>query len=104
MLIVTTEQIVGKEIIEVKGMVSGSTIQSKNMFADIGSGLKTLVGGELNSYTDMMEKARTIATDRMIDNAKKIGANAIVSVKITSSTIVGGAAEILVYGTAVIIK
>lgn len=86
MLLVTTETIAGKEL-EPLGLVKGSTIQSKNIGRDITQGLKTLVGGELKSYTDMMNQARQIATNRMIEEAQALGADAIVGVRYTSSSI-----------------
>ena len=99
MLLVTTETIAGKEL-EPLGLVKGSTIQSKNIGRDITHGLKTLVGGELKSYTDMMNQARQIATNRMIEEAQALGADAIVGVRYTSSSILQGAAEVMAYGTA----
>ena len=99
MLLVTTETIAGKEL-ELLGLVKGSTIQSKNIGRDITQGLKTLVGGELKSYTDMMNQARQIATNRMIEEAQALGADAIVGVRYTSFSILQGAAEVMAYGTA----
>ena len=99
MLLVTTETIAGKEL-EPLGLVKGSTIQSKNIGRDITQGLKTLVGGELKSYTDMMNQSRQIATNRMIEEAQALGADAIVGVRYTSSSILQGAAEVMAYGTA----
>lgn len=83
------------------GVVSGSTIQSKNMFADFGQGLKSIVGGELKSYTGMMDKAREMATQRMIAQAEQLGADAIIGVRFTTNSIMAQAAEVLVFGTAV---
>ena len=103
MLIVTTENIPGKAY-EVLGLVKGSTIQSKHMFSDIGQSFKTLVGGELKSYVDMMNKARGIATDRMIEEATALGADAIVSMRYATSSIMQAAAEVMAYGTAVKFK
>ena len=100
MLIVTTEHIPGKEM-EMLGLVKGSTIQTVNALRDIGAGLKTLIGGELKKYNEMMDDAREIATQRMIAEAKELGADAIVSVRYASSSIMQSAAEIMVYGTAV---
>ena len=100
MLIVTTEHISGKEM-EMLGLVKGSTIQTVNALRDIGAGLRTLVGGELKKYNEMMDNAREIATQRMIAEAKELGADAIVSVRYASSSIMQSAAEIMVYGTAV---
>ena len=100
MLIVTTESISGKET-EMLGLVKGSTIQTVNAFKDIGAGLKTLIGGELTKYNDMMDKARGIATQRMIDEAEALGADAIICTRFATSSIMQSAAEIMVYGTAV---
>ena len=100
MLIVTTETIHGKEL-EMLGMVKGSTIQTVNAFRDIGAGLKTLVGGELKKYTEMMDKARQIATERMTEEAKRLGADAIVGARYATSAIMQSAAEVMAYGTAV---
>ena len=100
MLIVTTETITGKNF-EMLGTVKGSTIQTVNAFKDIGSGLKTLVGGELGNYTKMMEKAREIATERMTAEAEKLGADAIVCVRYATSAIMQSSAEVIAYGTAV---
>ena len=82
-------------------VVSGSTIQSKNFVSDFGQGLKSIVGGELKSYTGMMEKARNQATQRMIDQAVRMGADAIIGVRYATSAIMAQAAEVLVYGTAI---
>lgn len=100
MLIVTTETISGKTL-EMLGLVKGSTVQSKHIGKDIGAGFKTLVGGELKSYTEMMEDARRIATERMIAEAQNLGADAVVNVRFASAGIVQGAAEVIAYGTAV---
>ena len=103
MLIVTTEYVSGKET-EMLGIVKGSTIQTVNAIRDIGAGLKTLIGGELKKYNEMMDNARKIATDRMIEEAKQLGADAVVSVRFATSSIMQSAAEIMVYGTAVRFK
>ena len=100
MLIVTTETIPGK-VLEPLGVVKGSTIQTVNALRDIGAGLKTLVGGELTKYNEMMDKARRIATERMVDEANRLGADAIVCMRFTTSSIMQSAAEIMAYGTAV---
>ena len=86
---------------EMLGLVKGSTIQTVNALRDIGAGLRTLVGGELKKYNEMMDNAREIATQRMIEEARELGADAIVSVRYASSSIMQSAAEIMVYGTAV---
>ena len=103
MILVTTEYISGKEL-EMLGLVKGSTIQSKDMFKDISQGLKTLVGGELKSYTEMMNEARAIATKRMIEEARRLGADAVVAMRYASSAVMAGAAEVICYGTAVKFK
>ena len=100
MLIVTTETISGRNI-EMIGVVKGSTIQTVNAFKDIGAGLKTLVGGELTKYNEMMAKARDLATSRMVAEAERMGADAIISMRYASSAIMQGAAEVMAYGTAV---
>lgn len=100
MKIITVETLQGYNYEEL-GVVTGSTIQSKNFVSDFGQGLKSIVGGELKSYTTMMEKARSQATQRMIDQAVKMGADAIIGVRYTTSSIMAQAAEVLVYGTAV---
>ena len=100
MLLVTTETVSGREL-EMLGLVKGSTIQSKNIGRDITQGFKTLVGGELKSYTDMMNEARSIATQRMVDEAQALGADAVVAVRYSSASVMQGAAEVIAYGTAV---
>lgn len=100
MLLVTTETINGKEI-EMLGIVKGSTIQTVNAFRDIGAGLKTLVGGELKKYNEMMDNARQLATERMEEEARRLGADAVVGVRYASSSIMQSAAEVMAYGTAV---
>ena len=91
-------------IIEVKGLVKGSTVRSKNIGKDIGSSFKNLVGGELNSYNEMLTEARQIAIGRMVEDAKAQGANAIVGLRLMSSSVMAGAAEMVAYGTAVVIN
>lgn len=100
MLIVTTDYITGKDL-EMLGLVKGSTIQTKNVGRDITQGFKTLVGGELKSYNEMMNDARALATKRMVEEAEAMGADAIVGVRYASSAIMQGAAEAIAYGTAV---
>ncbi len=100
MLIVTTETINGKNL-EMLGTVKGSTIQTVNALKDIGSGLKTLVGGELGSYNEMMMKARELATDRLIKEAENLGADAVVCLRYATSSIMQSSAEVMAYGTAV---
>lgn len=100
MLIVNTETINGKNL-EMLGVVKGSTIQTVNALKDIGSGLKTLVGGELGNYNKMMQKARDIATERMVEEASALGADAIVCLRYATSAIMQSSAEVMAYGTAV---
>lgn len=104
MLILTIENIPGRQITEIKGLVKGSTIRSKHIGKDIASSFKTIVGGELTSYNEMLTEARQIAIGRMVDEAESIGANAIIGVRITSSAVAAGAAEMVAYGTAVVIE
>ena len=100
MILVNTDYITGKTL-ETIALVKGSTIQSKNIGRDITQSFKTIIGGELKAYTEMMNEARDLATDRMIKEAEKLQADAIINVRYTASSVVQGAAEILVYGTAV---
>ena len=100
MFIVNTDYISGKEL-EMLGIVKGSTIQSKHLGKDISQGFKTLVGGELKAYTEMMNDARALATERMKAEATVMGADAIVNVRYSSSSVMQGAAEVMAYGTAV---
>ena len=100
MILVNTDYITGKNI-EMLGLVKGSTIQSKHVGKDIMQSFKTLVGGELTSYTEMMNEARAIATKRMVQEAETLGADAIVNIRYASSEVMQGAAEVMAYGTAV---
>jgi len=103
-LIVTTETIPGREIYQVLGMVRGSTVRSKNLLRDIGAVLKNIVGGEIKDYTSLLHEAREEAINRMVREAERLGANAIVSVRFGTSSIMASAAEMLAYGTAVKIR
>ena len=100
MILVNTDYITGKEL-EMLGLVKGSTIHSKHIGKDIASAFKTLVGGELKAYNEMMNEARALATKRMVKEAEELGADAIVNVRYASSAIMQGAAEVIAYGTAV---
>lgn len=100
MLLVTTETIHGKQI-EMLGLVKGSSIMTVHAGKDIMNSFKTLVGGELTSYNEMMEEARELATKRMVEAAQQMGADAIVTVRYNSSSVAQGAAEVMAYGTAV---
>lgn len=100
MKLLTIDHIPGKEI-EAIGLVRGTTVQSKNVGKDFMAGMKTLIGGELTGYTEMLIEARQIATKRMVDEAEALGADAIIGIMYGSSAIMQGAAEVIAYGTAV---
>ncbi|WP_434799587.1 YbjQ family protein [Terrisporobacter vanillatitrophus] len=104
MIITTIDSVPGKEIKEVFGFVSASTVRTKNIGKDIGASFKTLVGGEIKAYQEMMEEARKIAIGRMVEKAEGMGANAIIGMKIGTSAIMAGASEVIAYGTAVVIE
>ena len=100
MILVNTDYISGKEL-ETLSLVKGSTIQSKNIGKDIAQSFKTLVGGELKAYNEMMNEARALATKRMVAEAEELGADAVINIRYASSVVMQGAAEVIVYGTAV---
>ena len=100
MILVNTDYISGKEL-EMLTIVKGSTIQTKHIGKDISQSFKTLVGGELKEYNNMMNEARTLATKRMVAEAEELGADAIVNIRYATSAIMQGAAEVIAYGTAV---
>ena len=104
MIVVTTETIHGKSIDETLGIVKGEIVQSKHLGRDFMAGMKTIVGGEIKGYTEMLSEARKIATERMVEEAETLGADAIVGIRYGSSEALQGAAEILAYGTAVKLK
>ena len=101
MIVVTTEQIEGKKITETLGLVRGSTIRARHMGRDIMAGLRNIVGGEVREYTVMLAQAREEAMQRMVEQAEKMGANAIVGTRFATAMVMSGAAEMLAYGTAV---
>ena len=101
MIVVTTEQIEGKRITETLGLVRGSTIRARHIGHDIMAGLRNIVGGEITDYTVMLAQAREEALQRMIEQAEKIGANAVVCTRYATSMVMSGAAEMVAYGTAV---
>jgi uncharacterized protein YbjQ (UPF0145 family) len=101
MIVVNTETVPGYRITEVKGLVQGNTIRAKHLGRDIGAGLKNLVGGELRGYTELLTEARREALERMLQQASDLGANAVVNVRFTTSSVAAGAAELYAYGTAV---
>lgn len=101
MIVTNIEEVPGKRIVEHYGMVAGSTVRAKNAFKDIGAGFKNIFGGELKSYTKLMEETRDEALARMIKQAQQLGANAVVNVRYATSDVAQGASEIFIYGTAV---
>lgn len=103
MKLVNIDYIPGKEL-EILDLVKGTTVYCKNFGKDFMAGMKTLVGGEIESYTDMLITARQIATKRMVDEAESLGADAVINVRYGSSSLMQGAAEVIVYGTAVKFK
>jgi len=103
MILVNTDYITRKEF-EMLGLVRGSTIQSKNIGKDITQSFKTLVGGELKAYNQMMNEARALATKRMVEDAEQLGADAVVNIRYASAAVMQGAAEVIAYGTAVKFK
>ncbi len=104
MLMTNIETVPGKNITEHYGLVSGSTVRAKHVGRDLMAGLKNIVGGELKGYTELLNDSRTESTKRMIEQAEALGANAIVNVRFSTSSVAQGAAEIYVYGTAVKIE
>ncbi len=104
MLLSTTNTIEGKKIVKHLGLAKGNTIRARHIGRDIMAGLRNIVGGEITDYTKMMAESREQAIDRMIEDAQKLGANAIVQIRFATSMIMGGASEILAYGTAVVVE
>lgn len=104
MLVTTTDDAPGHRVVRVLGLVRGNTVRTRNIGADILAGLRNLVGGEVNEYTKMLAQSREQSIDRMRAEALALGANAIVGVRFTTSTVMQGAAEILAYGTAVVLE
>ena len=103
MLLATVEYVPGREL-ELLGIVKGTTVQSKHVGKDFMAGVKTLVGGEIESYTEMLVEARQIATKRMVEDAEAMGADAVINIRYASSSVMQGAAEVTAYGTAVRVK
>ena len=104
MKLVNIDYVPGYEIIDALGIVKGQIVQSKNIGRDFMAGMKTIVGGEIVSYTDMIKTARQMATKRMVDEANSLGADAVINIRYGSSAVMNGAAEIIAYGTAVKLK
>ncbi|MBR0458614.1 MAG: YbjQ family protein [Victivallales bacterium] len=104
MFIVNTETIPGKRIVAVKGLVQGNTVRAKHIGRDIAASFKNMFGGELKGYTELLVESRQEAMERMIAQATQLGANAIVNVRLATSSITAGAAELYAYGTAVVVE
>ena len=101
MILSNTETVPGKSIVEFYGVVSGNTVRAKHVGRDIMAGLKNIVGGELRGYTELLQESREEATNRMIEQAQSMGANAVVNLRFATSSVAQGAAELFAYGTAV---
>ena len=104
MLVVTSPEIPGRKIVRTLGLVSGNTIRARHVGKDIMAGLRNLVGGEVTEYAKLLSESREQALDRMKAKAEKLGANAVISLQFQTSVIMGGAAEMMAYGTAVVIE
>jgi len=104
LIIVTSDRIEGKKIVKTLGMVKGSTIRARHLGRDITASLRSIVGGEISEYTKLMAEAREEAIHRMVEQAEKMGANAIVDTRFVTSMVMSGASELLVYGTAVVVE
>lgn len=103
MIVVNTEHVPGYDVVELKGLVQGNTIRAKHLGRDIGASIKNLVGGELTAYTELLTESRREAMERMMQQAQQLGANAILNVRFTTSSVASGAAELYSYGTAVVV-
>ena len=104
MIITTTGQIPGKRVSRTMGLVRGNTIRARHVGRDIMAGLRTIVGGEISEYTKLFAEAREQALDRMLEEARGLGANAVLEVRFATSMVMSGAAELLAYGTAVVVE
>lgn len=104
MIVVNTEMVPGMRVVEVKGLVQGSTVRAKHFGRDIAAGLKNIVGGELKGYTELLTESRRQAIERMMDQARQMGANAVLNVRFTTSSVTSGAAELYAYGTAAVVE
>lgn len=104
MIVTNIETVPGKQIVRHLGMVQGSTVRAKHVGRDILAGLKNIVGGELKAYTELLSESREQATQRMLEQAQAVGANAVVNVRFSTSSVAVGAAELFVYGTAVVVE
>lgn len=101
MILVTTEQVPGRRVVAALGVVRGSTVRAKHVGKDLVAGLRSLVGGELTEYSEMLTETRNESMKRMIDQARRLGADAIVGIRFVTSQVMPGAAELMAYGTAV---
>jgi uncharacterized protein YbjQ (UPF0145 family) len=104
MIVVNTETIAGYQVVEVKGIVQGNTVRAKHVGRDIAASLKNIVGGELRGYTELLTESRREAMERMLMQAQQLGANAVVNVRFSTSSVTAGAAELYAYGTAVVVR
>ena len=104
MIVATSETIVDKKLVKTLGLVRGNTIRARHLGKDIAAVFRNIIGGEVTEYTKLMGESREQAIDRMIQNADELGANAIVAARLTTSMLMGGAAEIVAYGTAVVVE
>ena len=104
MITSTLEYVPGRTVSQHLGIVQGSTVRAKHLGRDIAAGLKNIVGGELKGYTELLQESRAEATSRMVEQARELGANAVINVRFTTSSVAQGASEILSYGTAVVVE
>ena len=104
MIVTTCEQIAGKRVVKTLGLVKGNTIRARHLGRDIGAAIRNLIGGEVKEYTKLLAEAREQSVDRMKEDAKALGANAIIMARFSTSEIMSGAAELLAYGTAVVVE
>jgi uncharacterized protein YbjQ (UPF0145 family) len=104
MIVTTSETIAGKRVVKTLGLVRGNTIRARHIGKDIMAVFRNIIGGEITEYTKLMGESREQAIDRMIQNAEELGANAVITARLTTSMLMGGAAEIVAYGTAVIVE
>ena len=104
MIVVNTETIPGMRIVQLKGLVQGNTVRSKHFGRDLAAGLKNIVGGELKGYTELLTESRREAVERMLGQAKQLGANAVLNVRFSTSSVTAGAAEMYAYGTAAVVE
>ena len=100
----TTETVPGKRVVEVKGLTQGNAVRARNIGRDIMAGLRNIVGGEVTEYTRLMTESRALATNRMVESAEGMGANAVVGIRYVTSMVMSGASELLAYGTAVVVE